>query len=68
MSLNKTFIDKAEVTWQFKENDQGKVFIEQIDIFSQFGYSRKKIIKREKRESISHHLLTFYSEKSCEDK
>lgn len=65
MSLNKTFIDKAEVTWQFKANDQEKVSVGKIDIFSQFGYSRKRLLWQ--REKIEYHLLSFYSQKSRED-
>lgn len=63
MSLNKTLIDKAEVTWQFKENDQGKVFIGQIDIFCQFGCSRQKTMKREGvRKSSTTRFLSIQRE------
>ena len=34
MSLKQTLTDKAEATWQIKENTQEKAFMEQIDIFS----------------------------------
>ena len=41
MSLNKTFIDKAEVTWQFKANDQEKLFIGKLTFSARLGTAGK---------------------------
>ena len=41
MSLKQTLTDKAEATWQFKENTQEKAFMEQIDIFSHLSAAGK---------------------------
>lgn len=60
MSLKKTYIDKAEVPCQFKANDQEKVFIGKIDIFSQFGYSRKRSLG--KRKSSTTCFLSIHRE------
>ena len=41
MSLKQTLTDKAEATWQIKENTQEKAFMEQIDIFSHLSAAGK---------------------------
>lgn len=61
MSLNKTLFDKAEAIWQFKENDQEKVFIGQIDICSYSRPIRKRLLRERKPSSITF-FLSIYRE------
>ena len=65
MSLKQMLTDKAEATWQFKENTQEKAFMEQIDIFSHLSAAGKDNYW-EKKNLVP--LASFYSQRSCEDK
>lgn len=53
MSLKQTLTDKAEATWQIKENTQEKAFMEQIDIFSHLSAAGKDYYWEKKNPSTT---------------
>lgn len=52
MSLKQTLTDKAEATWQIKENTQEKAFMEQIDIFSHLSAAGKDYYWKKKKPLV----------------